>query len=164
MLTVFKAQDDGGGELFANVQAIASRLSLACVVEARSIRDGAWEAASEDARARLHGLENFGAVRQPVPEAYLAAVKALVPRAKIQQYALRFDLELMVSAMCCVAEVALDAFRSKLTALFPNHAMRRMIIEWRELFCGKNRPGAGAVGAPFIRRSMAHFSFLTPWA
>ena len=75
--------------------------------------------ASEDAQARLHGLVNFGAVRQPVPEAYQAAVKALVPRAKIQQYALRFDLELMVSAMCCVAETALEHFREKLIALFP---------------------------------------------
>ena len=119
MLTVFKAQDEGGGELFASVQAIASRLSLACVVEARSIRDGACEVASENAQARLRGLENFGAVRQPVPEAYQAAVKALVPRAKIQQYALRFDLELMVSAMCCVAETALEHFREKLITLFP---------------------------------------------
>ena len=83
------------------------------------MRDGAWDAASKDAQARLHGLANFGAVRQPVPEAYLAAVKALVPRAKIQQYALRFDLELMVSAMCCVAETALEHFRQKLIALFP---------------------------------------------
>ena len=82
-------------------------------------RDGACEVASDDAHARLRGLENFGAVRQPVPEAYLAAVKALVPRAKIQQYALRFDLELMVSAMCCVAETALEHFREMLIALFP---------------------------------------------
>ena len=130
MLTVFKAQDDGGGELFANVQAIASRLSLACVVEARSIRDGACEVASEHAHARLRVLENFGAVRQPVPEAYQAAVKALVPRAKIQQYALRFDLELMVSAMCCVAEAALEHFREKLAALFPK---ARVIVDVNDM-------------------------------
>ena len=130
MLTVFKAQDDGGGELFANVQAIASRLSLACVVEARSIRDGACEVASEHAHARLRVLENFGAVRQPVPEAYQAAVKALVPRAKIQQYALRFDLELMVSAMCCVAEAALEHFREKLVALFPK---ARLIVNLTDM-------------------------------
>ena len=130
MHTVFKAQGDGGGALFANVQAIARRLSSACVVEARAMRDAAWAAASEDARARLRGLENFGAVRQPVPEAYLAAVKALVPRAKIQQYALRFDLELMVSAMCCVAEAALEHFREKLVALFPK---ARVIVDVNDM-------------------------------
>ena len=130
MLTVFKAQGDGGGALFANVQAIARRLSSACVVEARAMRDAALLAASEDARARLRGLENFGTVRQPVPEAYLAAVKALVPRAKIQQYALRFDLELMVSAMCCVAETALEHFREKLITLFPK---ARLIVDVNDM-------------------------------
>ena len=119
MLTVFKAQDDGGEALFASVQAIARRLSSECVVAARAMRDGALDLASKDAQARLRGLENFGTVRQPVPEAFQAAVKALVPRAKIQQYALRFDLELMVSAMCYVAETALEHFRDKLVALFP---------------------------------------------
>ena len=94
------------------------------------MRDAALLTASEDARARLRGLENFGAVRQPVPEAYLAAVKALVPRAKIQQYALRFDLELMVSAMCCVAEAALEHFREKLVALFPK---ARVIVDVNDM-------------------------------
>ena len=94
------------------------------------MRDGAWHAASKDAQARLRGLENLGAVRQPVPEAYLAAVKALVPRAKIQQYALRFDLELMVSAMCCVAETALEHFREKLVALFPK---ARLIVDANDM-------------------------------
>ena len=130
MLTVFKAQGDGGGALFAKVQAIARRLSSACVVEARAMRDAALLTASEDAQTRLRGLENFGAVRQPVPEAYLAAVKALVPHAKIQQYALRFDLELMVSAMCCVAEVALEHFREKLIALFPK---ARLIVDVNDM-------------------------------
>ena len=130
MLTVFNTHGDGDEALFASVQAIASRLSSACVVEARAMRDGAWAAASEDARARLRGLENFGAVRQPVPEAYLAAVKALVPHAKIQQYALRFDLELMVSAMCCVAETALEHFREKLIALFPK---ARLIVDVNDM-------------------------------
>ena len=63
MHTVFKAQGDGGGALFAKVQAIARRLSSACVVEARAMRDAAWAAASEDARARLHVLVNFGLSR-----------------------------------------------------------------------------------------------------
>ena len=132
MLTVFKAQGDGGGALFANVQAIARRLSSACVVEARAMRDAAWAAASEDARARLRGLENFGAVRQPVPEAYLAAVKALVPHSKIQQYALRFDVELMVSAMCCVAETALGHFREKLISLFPKARLIADVNDMRD--------------------------------
>ena len=130
MLTVFNTHGEDDEALFASVQAIASRLSSACVIEARAMRDAAWAAASEDARARLHGLVNFGAVRQPVPEAYQAAVKALVPRAKIQQYALRFDLELMVSAMCCVAETALEHFREKLVALFPK---ARIIVDVNDM-------------------------------
>ena len=130
MLTVFNTHGEEDEALFASVQAIASRLSSACVVEARAMRDGAWDAASKDAQARLHGLANFGAVRQPVPEAYLAAVKALVPRAKIQQYALRFDLELMVSAMCCVAETALEHFREKLITLFPK---ARLIVDVNDM-------------------------------
>ena len=130
MLTVFNTHGEDDEALFASVQAIASRLSSACVVEARAMRDGAWDVASKDAQARLRGLENFGAVRQPVPEAYLAAVKALVPRAKIQQYALRFDLELMVSAMCCVAEAALEHFREKLVALFPK---ARVIVDVNDM-------------------------------
>ena len=132
MHTVFKAQGDGGGALFAKVQATARRLSSACVVEARAMRDAAWAAASEDARARLHGLVNFGAVRQPVPEAYLAAVKTLVPHSKIQQYALRFDVELMVSAMCCVAETALGHFREKLISLFPKARLIADVNDMRD--------------------------------
>jgi hypothetical protein len=130
MLTVFNTHGEDDEALFASVQAIASRLSSACVVEARAMRDGAWDAASKGAQARLHGLGSFGAVRQPVPEAYQAAVKALVPRAKIQQYALRFDLELMVSAMCCVAETALEHFREKLVALFPK---ARLIVDANDM-------------------------------
>ena len=130
MLKVFKTHDIDDRELFASVQAIASRLSSACVVETRAMRDGACAVAAEDAQARLRGLENFGAVRQPVPEAYQAAVKALVPRAKIQQYALRFDLELMVSAMCCVAETALEHFREKLITLFPK---ARLIVDVNDM-------------------------------
>ena len=130
MLTVFDTHGNGDEALFVSVQAIASRLSSACVIEARAMRDAALLTASEDARARLRVLENFGTVRQPVPEAYLAAVKALVPRAKIQQYALRFDLELMVSAMCCVAEAALEHFREKLVALFPK---ARVIVDVNDM-------------------------------
>ena len=130
MLTVFNTHGEDDEALFASVQAIASRLSSACVVEARAMRDRAWDAASRGAQARLHGLVNFGAVRQPVPEAYLAAVKALVPHAKIQQYAQRFDLELMVSAMCCVAETALDHFREKLITLFPK---ARIIVDVNDM-------------------------------
>ena len=132
MLTVFDTHGDGDEALFASVQAIASRLSSACVIEARGMRDAAWAAASEDARARLRGLENFGAVRQPVPEAYLAAVKALVPHSKIQQYALRFDVELMVSAMCCVAETALGHFREKLISLFPKARLIADVNDMRD--------------------------------
>ena len=132
MLTVFGTHGDGDEALFASVQAIASRLSSACVVEARAMRDAAWAAASEDARARLHGLVNFGAVRQPVPEAYLAAVKTLVPHSKIQQYALRFDVELMVSAMCCVAETALGHFREKLISLFPKARLIADVNDMRD--------------------------------
>ena len=74
MFTVFDRNDYGDEALFSRVQAIASQLSSACIVEARAMRDGAWDAASENARACLHRLENFGAVRQPVPEAFQAAV------------------------------------------------------------------------------------------
>ena len=132
MLTVFDTHGNGDEALFVSVQAIASRLSSACVIEARAMRDAAWAAASEDARARLRGLENFGAVRQPVPEAYLAAVKALVPHSKIQQYALRFDVELMVSAMCCVAETALGHFREKLISLFPKARLIADVNDMRD--------------------------------
>ena len=119
MLTVFNARDEAGEDLFASVQSIAQRLSSACIVQMRAMRDQMWDTASKDARARLEELESFGELRQPVPEAYQEAVKALVPRTHIQQYALRFDLELMVSAMCCVAETALEHFREKLVTLFP---------------------------------------------
>ena len=132
MLTVFDTHGNGDEALFVSVQAIASRLSSACVIEARAMRDAAWAAASEDARARLHGLVNFGAVRQPVPEAYLAAVKTLVPHSKIQQYALRFDVELMVSAMCCVAETALGHFREKLISLFPKARLIADVNDMRD--------------------------------
>ena len=130
MLTVFNTRDDAGDDLFARVQSTARRLSSSCVAEMRAVRDEMWAAASEGARARLKELKNFGAVRNRMPEAYQEAVRALVPRALIQQYALRFDLELMVSAMCCVAEVALDAFRSKLTALFPK---ARLIVNLTDM-------------------------------
>ena len=130
MLTVFNSNDDAREDLFASVQSIAQRLSSSCIVQMRAVRDKMCGATSKDALARLKELKSFGELRQPVPEAYQEAVKALVPRTHIQQYALRFDLELMVSAMCCVAEVALDTFHSKLTALFPK---ARLIVDVTEM-------------------------------
>ena len=58
MLTIFNRHnnDDGDESLFARVQAIAKRLSQARVAEARTMRDAAYEAASEDTLAKLSAL------------------------------------------------------------------------------------------------------------
>ena len=88
VLNVFASLDTSDGEesLFARVQGIARRLTSGCVAEARSMRDRAWDGASEDTRARLNGMLPFGTVRQPMPPSFRSACAALVPPAKLRRF------------------------------------------------------------------------------
>ena len=129
VLGVLKEHDTEG--IWAQVRAIAGRHSDSVVESARSIRDRLWGVASEDARALLQALPpKFGTVQQLLPEALRAAVTALVPRDEIQEYAMRFDTELFVSALCCIAQAAHKHFKAKLMELYP-HA--RVITNVREM-------------------------------
>ena len=97
------------------------------------MRGAAWEAASEGARASVREWPaNFGEVRQPVPESFRAGVTALVPSNKLQDFAMRFDLQLFVEALCCVAESTLEHFKAKLTTLFPNARAIPDVTKMRE--------------------------------
>lgn len=55
-----------------------------------------------------------------MPPSFRSACAALVPPAKLRRFSMRFDLEVFVSVLCCMAEAALDTFSSTLRRLFPD--------------------------------------------
>ena len=77
-------------------------------------------------------LENFG--QNTGRPAFRASKAPQRPRersaTRVPEYAMRFDLELFVSALCCMAEAAIETFRSKLKALFPG---ARVICDVNEM-------------------------------
>ena len=50
----------------------------------------------------------------------------------LRDFAETFDLELFVSALCCVAEAMLEPFTSKLESLFPNARVIGHVSEMRK--------------------------------
>lgn len=55
-----------------------------------------------------------------MPPSFRSACAALVPPAKLRRFSMRFDLEVFVSVLCCMAEAALHTFSSTLGTLFPD--------------------------------------------
>ena len=167
MLTVL-ADHDYDEELFERVKEISTKQATSCVAEARVMRDAAFESASEAARACLNSLPpSFGKLQQLIPGDFRAAVMALVPRAEIQQYALRFDLELFVSALCSMADAALFHFEKQLTKSFPgarqiNHASEMRIDDEVCLLIAPVKSSA-RVREKITARAMQHGNNMKKW-